>query len=243
MNGHRHIISKQVLELTIPGRERAIPIQNEASEIAKQKLQAALDTLFSKIAGQEEIIRIDKLVIDLGTISENDMGNMLVERTVKQVEDKIVSLLKTGNKATGQTSAHSGTSKTPENVKVISKSKDVLEQLVIFLRTGHFSWWHIQSDLHTLEDIFTEVLKYDIKDLKNVLVPVFKEPSVRQRLVFQFDHAQLDALLKRIYSEHYKSFSAVFQGLLSFSVSANLKRFYRMRIMKSYFNISVRGKS
>ena len=44
MNGHRHIISRQVLELTIPGRERAIPIQNEASEIVKQKLQPALDT-------------------------------------------------------------------------------------------------------------------------------------------------------------------------------------------------------
>jgi hypothetical protein len=69
LNEQKHIINRQVLELTIPERGRTQFIQNKTSEIVRQKLHPALDAVFSNLVDEDEIIRIDKLVIDIGTMS------------------------------------------------------------------------------------------------------------------------------------------------------------------------------
>ena len=89
MDERKHIINKQVLELTVPEKNRAVLIQNKASEIVRQKLQVALDTAFSRISGPDKILRIDKLEVDLGTISEEELEKTLVDKTIEQVEKKI----------------------------------------------------------------------------------------------------------------------------------------------------------
>ncbi len=219
MNKQKHIINRQVLELTIPERGRAHSIQSKTSEIVKQKLHPALDSLFSKLVPADEIIRIDRMVIDLGTITENELESALVERAVKEIGENINKLKFSGKISTEIKSVNGHSSDKIERFIATSKSDDLLDQFIYFLQFGRFPWWHkssdnsAKSDSYSLEKIFTEVLKYDITILISSILPLFKNPAVIQRLVFQFSHSQLDALLKRLNDELFRSY-ALFKGLL-----------------------------
>jgi hypothetical protein len=130
MNGFKHIVNRQVLELTIRERTKSASIQNKISKVVRQKLYPALDSVFSKISGNGEIVRIDKLVIDLGTISEKELENGLVEKAVKEIEEKITRLLKVEIKSSPPVSVRgSNTTTLNDRITITSGPEDALEHL------------------------------------------------------------------------------------------------------------------
>jgi hypothetical protein len=229
LNGQKHIINRQVLELTIPERGVARSIQNKTSEIVKYKLQPALDKLFSKLTTADEIVRIDKLVIDLGTVSMDELEKVLVERSLNEISDKISRLKISGLTDKGIKPVNGNSVDENRKFTTLSKSKDVLDQFVYFLQFGRFPWWH-KSDKSSakpvtdqLEEIFAEILKFEATVLKSSIFPLLGDPSVRKRLVFQFNHSQLNALLKKLDKKLFETFFSVFRVLLS-SVKSTEKR-------------------
>jgi hypothetical protein len=242
VNGQKHIINRQVLELTIPERSRAQSIQNKTSEIVKYKLQPALDNLFSKITTADEIVRIDKLVIDLGVISENEIEKFLVEKCLIEIGNKI-NRLKISGKTNSLIKPMNGHSiDFIEKFKTTSKSKDLLEQFVYFLQFGRFPWWHharkssAKTGAPQLEEIFEEVLKLDKTVFKSSIIPLLINPSVRKRLIFQFSHSQLDELLKRLDNNLFESCFSMFQILFS-----NVKSVQnRNDLSKSFYKIALK---
>lgn len=221
MNEQKHIINCQVLELTIPEHSRAQPIQTKTSEIIKYKLQLALDNLFSKLSTTNEIVRIEKLVIDLGTISENELEKVLVERSLKKIGDKISRLKNSGLTNTGIKPVSGDSIDSNGKAAIISKSTDLLDQFVYFLQFGRFPWWH-KSDKSSakpgtsqLNEILEEVLKFEVKVLKSAVVPLLSKPFVRKRLGFQFSDSQLDELLKKLNKKLFETFFSMFQVLRS----------------------------
>ncbi|HSO86555.1 MAG TPA: contractile injection system tape measure protein [Draconibacterium sp.] len=252
MNEQKHIINRSVLELKVPGRVRAQLIQNKTSDIVRQKLQPALDNLFSKLTGNEEIVRIDKLEIDLGTISENDLENEFVEMAIKEVEYKVNALLRLGVNKAKLSPANGKSLNINGDFIATSKSQDFLEQFIYFLKNGHFPWWHKssvrngESALNANKNIFREVLNVENELLKNKIIPLLKNNRVRKRLVFQFNHSYLYELLKRLNAKLFESYSTLFQYLLSCADSSKLTKtltdsFYE--IVLEYFSIELELKS
>ncbi len=221
MNGQKHIINRQVLELKIPERGRAQPIQNKTSEILKYKLQPALDKLFAKLSASDEIVRIDKLVIDLGSVSENELEKVLVERILKEISDKINRIKITGLINKGEKPVNGHSADESGNFSTTSKSKDYLDQFVYFLQFGRFPWWHksvsgmANQEVSQLDEIFKEVLKFENTVLKSSVVPLLSDLVVRKRLIFQFSYSQLDELLKKLDSKLFESFFSMFLLLRS----------------------------
>jgi hypothetical protein len=220
MNGFKHIVNRQVLEVTIRERTKSASIQNIISKVVRQKLSPALDSVFSKISGNGEIVRIDKLVIDLGTISEKELENGLVEKAVKEIEEKITRLLKVDIKSSPQVSVRgSYTTTLNDQVTITSMPEDALELFAFFLKTGRWPWWHISTATskslgsYPFDKIFAEVVKYESEDLKSALLPLLEEPEARQRIVFQLSISQLDALIKQMAGHQFEIYYNQFQVL------------------------------
>ena len=240
MNEQKHIINRQVLELTVPERDRVQFIQNKTSEIVKQKLLPKLDELFSKLVSADEIIRIDKMVIDLGIISENEMEIVFVESAVKEIGDKISKIKNSGSNYSGKTPVNDHLLATNKNVVITPKSNDWLEQFIYFLKKGHFPWWHKLSAKNKLDEIFAESLKIETALFRSAIIPLLGNPLVRQRLVFQFNHSQLNSLLEKINYQLIKSYFASFLVLLSIIKTAKKRKeitgqFYEIALQ--YFSV------
>lgn len=235
MSEQKHIINRQVLELTIPERERAQHIQNLTSEIARQKLLQALDKLFTGISGNNEIIRIDKLEIDLGVLSEKEFENEFVDRVVKELGTKINTQMITGLKTANYLFVKGKNVKVKNEFTATSKSRSFLDQFIYFLQTGHLPWWHSSSGTELTGYIVKEALNVEKYVFNREVIPLLRKPKVRQRLVFQLNHSQLYAFLKKLNDKLLESYTFQFQVLYSFFDSAVDKKI----ITESFYEIAI----
>lgn len=235
MNEQKHVINRQVLELTIPERGRAQHIQNLTSEIVRQKLLQALDKLFTGISGSNEIIRIDKLEIDLGVISEYELENELVDRVIKEIGTKINTQMITGSKTVNYNFVKGKNGGLKNEFTVTTKSKSFLGQFIYFLQTGHLPWWHSSSGAELTGYIFKEALNVEKSVFNREIIPLLRKPKVRQRLVFQLNHSQLYAFLKKLNDKLLESYTFQFQVLYSFFDSATDKK----HLTESFYEIAL----
>lgn len=216
MNGQKHIIHREVLELTVPGRERALPIQNKASEIVKNKLNPALNALFSGISNLDEIVRLDKLEIDLGNIQLASFDDEIVHRAVKKAEVEIRKLINIGKTKNDDFNRQTGSKQEKIPVKILSVQEDYFDRFILFLKTGNLSWWNSTDVTNSLTEIFEKVLAFGESILKARLLPLFKNAQIRKRLVLQFDDRQLEKLFIGIDGAGFEEFSELFHSSVPF---------------------------
>lgn len=232
MNEQRHIIKKEVLELTVSDRAHALPIQNKASEVVKYKLNPALDALFSKISKADEIVRIDKLVIDLGTIQGDKLDDEFLRQVITKTEDQITELIHSQKPDSQKAEQFPAKKEDDVPVKVISPHQNYLEQFISFLKTGHLPWWKSSGLKNPLEEILNHILNLDEKILQDQLLPLFKFRQIRERLVNQFNEQDIEKLLKRIDAVALKQFSVLY---LSVQPIASLESVNERQLKRSFW--------
>ncbi len=244
MKGQKHIINRQVLELTVPERKNALPVQNKSVEIVKYKLQPALDKLFSKLSSDVEIVRINKLVVDLGNITEDNLETALVDQVVKQLDNQIIKLLISSKSNTEKKSPNGSSGINNDNLFVTEKTKDFLAQFVYFLQSGRFPWWHKTPEMEEAgksptDFLFAEILKLDNVLLRSSLIPLFENALVRKRIIFQLSHSQIEELLRKLNPNLFKNLSAVFGVLRSLVKTGpqlnELTGFYYEAALRSFY--------
>lgn len=248
MNEQKHIINREIIELKVRERVHAQSIQNRASEIVRSKLNPALDRLFSRISDKDEIIRIDKLVIDLGTITEVEIENEFIEKVISGVRDQINRLLISSpsivNKSNGNSTAPA---EKVSGVSVINRATDVLAQFVYFLEYGYFPWWgksvndNESSVTNANKKIFKEVLNIEKSLLKNSIVPLLGKINVRKRLVYQFNRSYLYELCKKLDARLFENYTARFDQLQSCAGSSQITKLLTISFYDIVFQWLNRG--
>jgi hypothetical protein len=232
-NGQKHIINREVLEFNVSERIRAQSIQNKVSEIVRLKLNPALDQLFSKMSGSDEIIRIEQIIIDLGTISGAELENELTDKIISEIRNKIELLLKTSRSGVREkTILNSGQNlnKTETGIYKINRQNDFLAQFLYYLENGFLPWWSksvIQnkvSENSSIRSLLKEVLNVEKTLLRSTVIPLFKKEKIRKRLIFQCNQSCLHELLKKLNTELFASYSDNFQLLLTCAGSVQISK-------------------
>ena len=75
-----HIIRRQLLELTLDGQQPPFDLQNRLSDQYYQTLLPVLEKWFDQLAGEDEVLFIDRLVLDLGVFSRRDFDDRLLKQ-------------------------------------------------------------------------------------------------------------------------------------------------------------------
>ena len=65
---NKHVIGKQVLEVAMGPKDNAYAIQQRLSELVWNDLCPQLNDLFDQIVGEDEVLRLEKIELDLGTV-------------------------------------------------------------------------------------------------------------------------------------------------------------------------------
>jgi len=88
-NPNHHIILRQIFELEFPPGVNGFSLQQEIGRIVREKLLPAIEALFDRFAAADELIRIDKLELDIGRVSPTDLETTLVNKILKQLEEQL----------------------------------------------------------------------------------------------------------------------------------------------------------
>ncbi len=95
---NQHLIAKQVFELRVGFKEGAVPqFQNFFSGQYWQSIVPAFERLFDRLVAPDEIVRVDRLEIDVGRWSaEEILSGRFVESLVSRLESTLLSTVRGG---------------------------------------------------------------------------------------------------------------------------------------------------
>lgn len=185
----KHIINKQVLELRLNDKKDAHLIQDAFSRAYWNHIPSVIERIIDKYSSINEIIKIDKLEIDIGGISIDKLNSDFPQKVERVFEEFFIAQL---HKKPLETESDSATpkdyrsSKPNEiNIQIKSDVENNFEILNHFLLTGTIPWWCNKDSEFTIQKLVEELLEKSPLKLKNLLFNLFLNPNTIKRFTFQ----------------------------------------------------------
>lgn len=87
-----HLIGRQIIELEVAESHLAQRLQASASRLCRDLLPERLEAMLDKIAGDDTVIQIDKLEIDLGELDQKSFETVFARKVQEILEKQIIEL-------------------------------------------------------------------------------------------------------------------------------------------------------
>lgn len=184
MNAEANIVNRAVLELQVSAKEDYLKLRDELDDLINNKLPEKLEALCTNIFSSEEIIRLDRLEIDIGTILTSQVSENILQKFKSVVEEKLVRIKKDG-------------------AYVKKKSGSLLDLLTYFLSSGDLPWWSDKKADINLNNTFRNVLKENPKELLDFLVKQAEHDKVLSRIENQFSPEILESVNNYLVNEYF----------------------------------------
>ena len=186
----RHIIQKQLIELDLKSRDDIFVIQQKASDYYHRYILPTLSKIFDDLSNENEVIRINRLEIDLGLIHwDKPVGEFKIDG----IYDILKKEIETQLKISGNSSRHQNLeSAATKNLSREPVTLNAGRQWLYYMQHGILSWnapvvnnaWRIM----VLEALATEFA------LVTILRKLIKEDRrALSRMVYDHDEPLLTA--------------------------------------------------
>lgn len=197
-----HRIGRQIMEFTFPQREEADLFRRRMAGLCETVLAREIDNVLTEaFPGREEIHFIDRVDLDLGTLSSKDVltdekGTELaavIREKLREWFQREKVRRKRGERSgvvmTGSPSDEAAPDGHPEEAKFTILSR--------FLETGTIPWWAGGGVYFSgsMEDLFREMVVSQKERVEAFIRKSIENPVIRERLAAQFSD---DTLMKTI---------------------------------------------
>lgn len=190
MPGQKHIIHRQVIEVEVPSVEGAWTLQNRISDTYKYNLLHVLEEIFDSIAPPGEVLRIDRLEIDLGNMKAESLEEEIAAKIREKLSEKLVKIRQ-------EAEGNSGAADAEEQVSFRKRPAvySATDFLIHFLRTGNVPWWHDRSEFGSAREILVRFIHEKQDWIRRCFPQLLREVPVRRRLIAVFENSILVPLL------------------------------------------------
>ena len=183
-----HIIQRQVLDITLDTDRDAYLVQEDVRRVYYERIVPMLDEVFSSLVGPDEIVRLDRLELDLGRIARRDLEEEMVTQVRTQLEEILIPRLRAvapaGDLAAEEAAVHRTTT---------ARSRQAV--FVAFVQTGRVPWWVADPAVYDPDAELAALLDETPESLIAALRSL-AEPSVSLRLAHQMAPATLARLIR-----------------------------------------------
>ncbi|NOY84463.1 MAG: hypothetical protein GXO96_06535, partial [Nitrospirae bacterium] len=93
MTEQRHRIKRQILELSIPGQQATPAFYADVRRLYDQEIAPLIERCCSELSRPDQIHRIDRLELDLGSLDPNHFEADLVAKIAAQLRQKLSDCL------------------------------------------------------------------------------------------------------------------------------------------------------
>src|SRR5450432_3993805 len=188
-----HIIKKQLIELKLSTQQNAFRMQHLISEHYRNEMIPVLESAFNNYCGRDEVIILDRLEIDFGIISEQDLEKS------HWPEDML---------ATFKTSLFENLSALSINKTVTRQSRAMnsCRQWIAYMQNGFLPWNTIAVNDKWYQDVL-ETLAIDYSGVAILRKLILSEKTFAYRVAFQHDSVFLTKLVEVITAQSQKQLS------------------------------------
>jgi len=179
MSGAKHRIKRQLIELTVANEAVASQLHAQIRRVHERQLLPLIDRYCSELSDAERIYRIDKLEVDLGTISAENLEADFAARLAGPLRNALAEHIDLAQRSAGG-----------ENSAMPSS----LELFEFFARTGSLPWWADTSQPRLLDGAVEDLLRVAPRPLARSLRVLSDEYGCLKRLVLHYP----DALITRL---------------------------------------------
>src|SRR5690554_554115 len=211
MATRNHIIKKQILDLTLDSDTGSFALQSRVSEIFKSEILPLLDTYCTKIGGGPDVLRINRLEVDLGVLDEKNLVMGFKKKIHEIFPERLAEALgghEGGYRFQGDTRERAPFSGEATLVAsdfynhgraagepVITKKTRDFELLEFFIKEGRLPWWVKSDEAPEMAKILVEMMAGEEAKIKKLLAEIAKQPAPLQRIVYTAAGPTLEKLV------------------------------------------------
>lgn len=169
-----HHILRQVLELNLSRTDGVIDLQSAAARTFQERGLREIEAVFDQIAGPEQLIRLERVEIDLGELHGSDWQEQFSRRLAEQLQESLTKILQNADQSSQQS---------PFNGSLFD---GLFQQFLFFCQHGRLPWESRKLSrelLETLPSTMTEaqwqsltmLLRNDDRALRRLIYTVSDE--------------------------------------------------------------------
>ncbi|MEZ4453499.1 MAG: contractile injection system tape measure protein [Nannocystaceae bacterium] len=208
-----HRVRRQILEIEVSDPAAGRRLQDALLRLQRERIVPALERIFDAIAGPDELLRIDRLEVDLGALDPDAPEEALLVALDRQLRDGLARALAAApdrppGPSHGPPSAQSREARIRasrrnerepvrvEGARRVDHRVRAVEAIERFARTGALPWWWIEDrGPRRLHDLVDALRDGDPHLLVELLRRLCDEPRALARLATLLDDARLEALV------------------------------------------------
>jgi hypothetical protein len=183
----QHIIRQQTIEITAADKSNSQDIFKDMSRLFNNPVKEVTASIFDKHGGDEMLLKIDQLEIDMGVFSFPIFEESFIKVYSEKLEEEIIKLLK-----------RKEFSKQLQDSSKMSVQPALIQLLEQYLLTGTISWWVTAEELKDPENVFRILQEKDETKLRLTVTSLFGERNVRKRIVFSFAEKYIQSVISYI---------------------------------------------
>jgi hypothetical protein len=172
---NRHRIRRQIVEIGVGAIGDAPAIQQQLAGSFWERAVPELEDVFDRVAGTEELLRIDRLEVDLGTIGGSDWPSEFRRKLIAELTRSLDRFT-----PAPETDREDGRSE--------PRRAEPWRQFLFFLAHGRLPWW-AAAPVERWTDVLSTGAEADWNALRET---VSSDPRARARLASSVEDGALD---------------------------------------------------
>jgi hypothetical protein len=177
---NRHRIQRQILELAVGDIGEAAAVQQQLARPFWDRAVPELDEVFDRAAGPDELLRLDRLELDLGTIGGDDWPSEFRKKLIAELTRNLARF--TPDSATDDEDGQGGRPR-PEPWR----------QFLFFLAHGRLPWW-AAAPVRRWDDMLLAGSDSEWNALRET---ISSDPRARARLAYSVNDDFLERAIGR----------------------------------------------
>lgn len=227
MGRQQHIVQKLTIEIGLQDSEHAFALQTKITNDYQKLILNSMNEVFDQLIGEDEVVMVDKLEIDLGAILREEMESELPPKIKKEIEDALGNLLHRARSNKNNFTAVELTTSSGDTISVQvivqESSRSLFETLVYFLEYGIVPWSADKEQKPGARFLVSEAMIHHPDELRRVLQKMRSKKYVFRRLAFQLPEDQLQYLAAILGSDFSSSLEVMIKSLMEW-VTVFIKR-------------------
>lgn len=176
-----HYVNKLHFQTRTDSEPVALQLRKIISDRYQELVIQHIDRLCSQHVAEDEWVQIDRIEIDLGSVSLSDWETSLEKQFSSGFESELVKKIR----------------QIPPAQRIESKQKAIQDLIINFLETGRLPLW-ADLDAINVNELFREFITSKESNLKTFLDAYRSNHLVWKRLAWQFDETVHDLIISAI---------------------------------------------